>query len=168
MNLGYGSQYTDPETGPIFLRSRYYDPATAHSVSRDPLASPPERRYAHYSPHGSYMAAKRCKNIIIARCLMNASPGKRVWTTNFVLRSRPSAINPCLPRPPGFPRASLPHWYPNYPITPFIMSCVRYRGGRGRLTLSLSPDSRTMQLTMVNKRQKRDMRNEKSLPLTNR
>jgi RHS repeat-associated protein len=35
--LGYNSQYTDPETGYIYLRARYYDPNTAQFVSCDPL-----------------------------------------------------------------------------------------------------------------------------------
>jgi RHS repeat-associated protein len=36
-NLGYQGQYTDPETGLIYLRARYYDPTTAQFLTRDPL-----------------------------------------------------------------------------------------------------------------------------------
>ncbi|GAC1541210.1 MAG: hypothetical protein NVS3B12_28620 [Acidimicrobiales bacterium] len=32
-------QYTDAETGLIYLRARYYDPATAQFLSRDPLTA---------------------------------------------------------------------------------------------------------------------------------
>jgi RHS repeat-associated protein len=34
--LGYDGQYTDPETGFIYLRARYYDPATGQFITRDP------------------------------------------------------------------------------------------------------------------------------------
>jgi RHS repeat-associated protein len=37
--LGYNGQYTDPESGLIYLRARYYDPATAQFLSRDPLVA---------------------------------------------------------------------------------------------------------------------------------
>jgi RHS repeat-associated protein len=33
----YAGQYTDPETGYQYLRNRYYDPATAQFLTRDPL-----------------------------------------------------------------------------------------------------------------------------------
>jgi RHS repeat-associated protein len=35
--LGYTGEYTDPETGFIYLRNRYYDPLTSQYLSRDPL-----------------------------------------------------------------------------------------------------------------------------------
>ena len=35
--FGYTGQYTDTETGLIYLRARYYDPATAQFLTRDPL-----------------------------------------------------------------------------------------------------------------------------------
>jgi RHS repeat-associated protein len=34
--LGYTGQYTDTETGLIYLRNRYYDPASAQFLTRDP------------------------------------------------------------------------------------------------------------------------------------
>jgi RHS repeat-associated protein len=34
--LGYDGQYTDPETGLIYLRARYYDPTTGQFITRDP------------------------------------------------------------------------------------------------------------------------------------
>jgi RHS repeat-associated protein len=37
--FGYAGQYTDAETGFQHLRARYYDPATAQFLSRDPLAT---------------------------------------------------------------------------------------------------------------------------------
>jgi RHS repeat-associated protein len=36
--LGFAGQLTDPETGLQYLRARFYDPATAQFLSRDPLA----------------------------------------------------------------------------------------------------------------------------------
>jgi RHS repeat-associated protein len=35
--FGFAGQYQDPETGLIYLRARYYDPATGQFLSRDPL-----------------------------------------------------------------------------------------------------------------------------------
>jgi RHS repeat-associated protein len=36
--LGYDAQYTNTDTGLIYLRAREYDPATAQFLTRDPLA----------------------------------------------------------------------------------------------------------------------------------
>jgi len=36
--FGYAGGYTDPETGFVYLLNRYYDPATATFLTRDPLA----------------------------------------------------------------------------------------------------------------------------------
>jgi RHS repeat-associated protein len=35
--FGYAGEYTDPDTGLVYLRARYYDPATAQFLTRDPL-----------------------------------------------------------------------------------------------------------------------------------
>ena len=35
--FGYAGQYTDAESGLIYLRARYYDPATGQFMGRDPL-----------------------------------------------------------------------------------------------------------------------------------
>jgi RHS repeat-associated protein len=35
--LGYAGEYTDTETGYIYLRARYYDPASGQFLTRDPL-----------------------------------------------------------------------------------------------------------------------------------
>lgn len=45
--LGYNGQYTDPETGLIYLRARYYDPATAQFLSRDPLVATTGSAYGY-------------------------------------------------------------------------------------------------------------------------
>ena len=37
--LGYAGQYTDAESGLIYLRARYYDPGTGQFLSRDPLVA---------------------------------------------------------------------------------------------------------------------------------
>ncbi|MBF6612094.1 MAG: RHS repeat protein, partial [Chloroflexi bacterium] len=42
----YSGQYTDSETGFLYLRARYYDPATQQFLSVDPLLSQTEQAYA--------------------------------------------------------------------------------------------------------------------------
>jgi len=37
--LGYAGQYTDAESGLIYMRARYYDPATGTFISKDPIGS---------------------------------------------------------------------------------------------------------------------------------
>jgi RHS repeat-associated protein len=51
-SLQYAGQYTDAESGLQYLRARYYDPATAQFLTRDPLASVTKQpyAYAHDSP----------------------------------------------------------------------------------------------------------------------
>lgn len=45
--LGYDGQYTDADTGLIYLRARAYDPATAQFVSRDPLVAITREPYSY-------------------------------------------------------------------------------------------------------------------------
>ena len=45
--LGYAGQYTDAETGFLYLRARYYDPATAQFLSRDPMAATTRSPYGY-------------------------------------------------------------------------------------------------------------------------
>ena len=40
-------QYTDPETGLLYLRARYYDPATAQFLTRDPLDASTRSAYSY-------------------------------------------------------------------------------------------------------------------------
>src|SRR5206468_5758670 len=35
--FGYAGEYTDEESGHIYLRARYYDPSTQQFLSRDPI-----------------------------------------------------------------------------------------------------------------------------------
>jgi RHS repeat-associated protein len=44
--LGYAGQYTDVETGLVYMRARYYDPTTGQFITKDPLAA------ASRSPYG--------------------------------------------------------------------------------------------------------------------
>jgi len=37
--FGFSGEYTDAETGFVYLRARYYDPATGQFISRDPLVA---------------------------------------------------------------------------------------------------------------------------------
>ncbi|HEX3174293.1 MAG TPA: RHS repeat-associated core domain-containing protein, partial [Solirubrobacterales bacterium] len=45
--LGFAGQYTDPETGLQYLRARFYDPATAQFLTRDPLEVITREPYAY-------------------------------------------------------------------------------------------------------------------------
>jgi RHS repeat-associated protein len=45
--LGYAGQYTDTETGYQYLRARYYDPATAQFLTRDPAVSLTREPYGY-------------------------------------------------------------------------------------------------------------------------
>ena len=45
--FGYAGQYTDQETGFQYLRARYYDPATAQFLTRDPLVGMTGQPYAY-------------------------------------------------------------------------------------------------------------------------
>src|SRR5207302_10470101 len=45
--FGFGGQYTDAETGFQYLRARYYDPATASFLSRDPAAAGTRSPYGY-------------------------------------------------------------------------------------------------------------------------
>jgi len=45
--LGYAGQYTDSETGFIYLRARYYDSQTAQFLTRDPLERQTRQAYAY-------------------------------------------------------------------------------------------------------------------------
>ena len=45
--LGYAGQYTDTETGNQYLRARYYDPATAQFLTRDPLVATTQDPYGY-------------------------------------------------------------------------------------------------------------------------
>jgi RHS repeat-associated protein len=45
--LQFNGQYTDAESGLIYLRARYYDPATGQFLSVDPLAARTRARYTY-------------------------------------------------------------------------------------------------------------------------
>jgi len=45
--FGYAGQYTDPETGLIYLRARYYDPATGQFLTRDPAVATTHEPYVY-------------------------------------------------------------------------------------------------------------------------
>lgn len=45
--LGYNGQYTDTESGLIYLRARYYDPTTAQFLTVDPAVSLTRQPYAY-------------------------------------------------------------------------------------------------------------------------
>jgi RHS repeat-associated protein len=45
--FGYAGKYTDPESDLIYLRARYYDPASQQFLTRDPLAAFSETPYSY-------------------------------------------------------------------------------------------------------------------------
>jgi RHS repeat-associated protein len=45
--FGFAGQYTDAETGFVYLRARYYDPATGQFISRDPLTGTTGQPYSY-------------------------------------------------------------------------------------------------------------------------
>jgi RHS repeat-associated protein len=47
--FGYAGQYTDAETGLQYLRARFYDPATAQFLTRDPIEDLTGQPYAYAS-----------------------------------------------------------------------------------------------------------------------
>ncbi len=49
-SLGYAGQYTDIESGLIYLRARYYDPGTGQFLSKDPRGTADPFAYAGNSP----------------------------------------------------------------------------------------------------------------------
>jgi RHS repeat-associated protein len=40
-------RYTDPETGLIYMRARYYDPQTGQFLTRDPLETQTRQPYSY-------------------------------------------------------------------------------------------------------------------------
>jgi RHS repeat-associated protein len=46
-NLGYAGQYTDPTTGLVYLRARWYDPATGEFLTVDPLVANTQEPYSY-------------------------------------------------------------------------------------------------------------------------
>lgn len=45
--FGYAGEYTDPESGHLYLRARYYDPTTAQFLTRDPLVDVTQSPYGY-------------------------------------------------------------------------------------------------------------------------
>ena len=45
--IGWAGEYRDPETGYVYLRARYYDPATAQFLTRDPLEAITRSAYGY-------------------------------------------------------------------------------------------------------------------------
>jgi RHS repeat-associated protein len=90
-------QYTDPETGLIYLRARYYDPSTGQFLNRDPAVAITRQPYEY--------AADNPINRIDPTGLYNCLPG--------------TEIGPC---PPGAPMVAPPAPPPQqrytYPVGP--------------------------------------------------
>ena len=72
--LAYDAQYTDPETGLIYLRNRYYDPTTAQFLTRDPLDAITRSAYGYVGgnplnstdPSGLFCLGDFCSQDVVA------------------------------------------------------------------------------------------------------
>jgi RHS repeat-associated protein len=80
--LGYDGQYTDAETGLVYLRARYYDPATGQFLARDPLVAQTGAAYGYVadSPlNGSDPSGTCIAGIgIFGKCKKKLSPAKQL------------------------------------------------------------------------------------------
>ena len=65
--FGYDGQYTNSDTGLIYMRARVYDPATAQFLSRDPLAARPAR------PTATQAITRSTRAIQAASCACSTS-----------------------------------------------------------------------------------------------
>jgi RHS repeat-associated protein len=52
--FGYTGEYTDQESGLIYLRARYYDPSTQQFLTVDPLLAQTEEAYAYTGGSPTY------------------------------------------------------------------------------------------------------------------
>ena len=46
-SFGYAGEYADSDTGLVYLRARYYDPATGQFLTRDPLVGETREAYGY-------------------------------------------------------------------------------------------------------------------------
>jgi RHS repeat-associated protein len=84
--FGYAGQYTDAETGFVYLRARYYDPATAQFLSRDPLQNSSNQPYAYATddPLDGADPSGLCDVWSLGpnSCLAQAAQGLSNWLNN--------------------------------------------------------------------------------------
>lgn len=89
--IGYAGQYTDPDTGLVYLRARYYDPNTSQFLTRDPLLDLTHEPYGYanndaingddptgmcaYFCLGAYNAAAAAASDLAFQGIMNVSQG---------------------------------------------------------------------------------------------
>ncbi len=84
--LQYTGQYTDVESSLLYLRARYYDPATAHFLTRDPLEALTRSAYGYAGssplnasdPSGLMVDPRPTRSepqFVPADCAFNPTPG---------------------------------------------------------------------------------------------
>ncbi len=73
----YSGQYTDSETGFLYLRARYYDPATQQFLTVDPLVASTEQAYAYVggNPISYSDPSGRCVGPLLLVCIAGAAAG---------------------------------------------------------------------------------------------
>lgn len=99
--IQFAGEYVDSETGFVYLRARYYDPATAQFISADPYAALTRQPYA-YAGDSPLNGTDPSGLQIYCPC-----PGPWSWL-RLCLCPNPPPINPPLPAPPPSPTPNPP------------------------------------------------------------
>jgi RHS repeat-associated protein len=80
--LGFAGQYMDAETGLQYLRARFYDPATAQFLSRDPLLEITREPYGYarnnplrFTDPSGLRAAEEHEGVVVGPCFECVSEG---------------------------------------------------------------------------------------------
>ena len=96
--IGYSGNWTDPDTGLIYLRARDYDPATAQFMTVDPQVDSTHQPYAYVAndPLGSADPSGLCPSVM-PNCLTPADFGGNSW----FLSPGPMAVGDALNSPIG-------------------------------------------------------------------
>jgi RHS repeat-associated protein len=96
--IGYAGNWTDPDTGLIYLRARDYDPATAQFMTVDPQVDSTHQPYAYVAndPLGSADPSGLCPSVM-PNCLTPADFGGNSW----FLSPGPMAVGDALNSPIG-------------------------------------------------------------------
>lgn len=125
--LGFAGQYTDVETGFVYLRARYMDPETGQFLTKDPLAAATRSPYAYAdadpinraAPTGTFaLLASRCRRRqrprLACRCGATLSPGPRPMSSTrsgrISTRTRWTSRWPSSHRCSARTRSASPRW----------------------------------------------------------
>jgi RHS repeat-associated protein len=82
--LQYAGQYTDPQTGLIYMRARYYDPQTGQFLSSDPLEAVTQQPYAYANddPINETDPTGLCGGLLDLGCVGDAIGSGATWVYN--------------------------------------------------------------------------------------